>query len=152
PALAAGDILELQYRVEDTALDNLLSDYWGDVEYIEATAPKIRYEYIVDMPAERPLYWNKSQLPSGIVSNQERKDGRTLYRWSASRLPKVIPEPAMPGWAEVVPTLHVSTYKSWEQVGRYYWGLIRDQLSPSEDLRKTVEQILSHVNRKDEQA
>ena len=28
-------------------------------------------------------------------------------------------------------TLHLSTYKTWDDVGRYYWGLVRDQLTPT---------------------
>jgi len=150
PGLSVGDILEFEYRVEDTAQDNLLSDYWGDVDYIQTTSPKIRYQYIVDMPTERALYWNKSQAPPGLRVVQEKLDGRTLYRWTLSYVPKVVPEPSMPGWAEVVPTLHVSTYKTWEQVGRYYWGLIRDQLTPNEEIRKAVDKALAGVKRTDE--
>src|SRR5262249_12324854 len=40
------------------------------------------------------------------------------------------------------PILHVSTYKTWEQVGRYYWGLVRDQLTPNEEIRRAVEKAL----------
>jgi tetratricopeptide (TPR) repeat protein len=150
PALSVGDVLEFEYRVEDTAQDNLLSDYWGDVDYIQTTNPKIRYQYIVDMPAERPLYWNKSQAPAGLRMVQEKLDGRTLYRWTLAYVPKVVPEPSMPGWGEVVPTLHVSTYKTWEQVGRYYWGLVRDQLTPNDEIRKAVDKALVGVKRTDE--
>jgi tetratricopeptide (TPR) repeat protein len=152
PSLAPGDVLDVRYRLEDTALDNLLSDYWGDVDYVETVAPKLRYLYIADMPPGRALYWNKS-LSSGIAEvEQTEQDGRTLYRWSAHHVPKVIPEPSMPGWAEVVPTLHVSTYKSWDQVGRYYWGLVRDQLRPNQELRRTVNKALVGVDQKNELA
>jgi Flp pilus assembly protein TadD len=152
PSLAPGDILELRYQLDDSAQENLLSDYWGDVDYIQATSPKIRYQYIADLPDSRPIYWNRSRLGPGIAEQQDRRAGRTLYRWTAKYVPKVIPEPSMPGWAEVVPTLHVSTYKTWDQVGRYYWSLVRDQLKPNEQLRKTVEKALAGVNRKDELA
>jgi len=150
PALSVGDVLELEYRLEDTAQDNLLSDYWGDVDYLETTSPKIRYQYIVDMPTERPLYWNKAQSPAAMTMTREQLDGRTLYRWSLAHLPKLVPEPMMPGWSEVVPILHVSTYKTWEQVGRYYWGLVRDQLTPNEEIRRAVEKALAGVPRDDE--
>ncbi|HME90580.1 MAG TPA: DUF3857 domain-containing protein [Myxococcaceae bacterium] len=152
PSLAPGDVLELRYQLDDSARENLLSDYWGDVDYIQATSPKLRYQYIADMPEGRPLYWNQSRLGPGIGEQEDHRDGRTLYRWIANHVPKVIPEPSMPGWAEVVPTLHVSTYKTWDQVGRYYWSLVRDQLKPNAELRRTVEKSLAGVNRKDELA
>ncbi|NMO18850.1 DUF3857 domain-containing protein [Pyxidicoccus fallax] len=152
PSLAAGDTLELTYRLDDTAQENLLSDYWGDVESVQGVYPKVRFQYLVDMPKERPLYWNKSKL-NGVQSEQENLDGgRVLYKWNARHVAKVVPEPGMPGWAEVAQNLHVSTYKTWDQVGRYWWGLVRDQLQPNAELRQTVDQVLKGVDRKDELA
>ena len=153
PALAPGDVLELHLRRDDTAQENLLSDYWGDVDSVQAIVPKVRNQYLVDMPAGRPLYWNRSSLPPGVAHSEEPlPDGRVLYRWTARSVSKIVPEPSMPGWAEVSATLHVSTYKAWEDVGRYYWGLVRDQLAPNDELQQTVEQVLAGVDRKDERA
>ena len=152
PALAVGDVLELQYRVDDTAQENLLSDYWGDVESVQSTYPKVRYQFLVEMPKERPLYWNDKKLPGVAHSREDVDGGRVLYRWGAKHVAKVVPEPGMPGWAEVAASLHVSTYKTWDEVGRYWWGLIRDQLTPNEELRRTVDTVLQGVDRKDEKA
>lgn len=153
PSLAKGDVLELQYRIEDTAQDNLLSDYWGNVDFVQGPYPKVRYQFYVDMPTGRPLYWNSKTLGAGVLSGQQPLPaGRMLYTWKVSRVSKVIPEPQMPGWAEVANTLHVSTYQTWDQVGRYYWGLVQDQLTPNDEIRKTVDSILKGVNRKDELA
>ncbi|XXF79281.1 DUF3857 domain-containing protein [Myxococcaceae bacterium GXIMD 01537] len=152
PALAAGDVLELVYRLDDTAQDNLLSDYWGEVEGVQGGYPKVRFQYLVDMPAGRPLYWNSRSSPGVKHATEPLEGNRVLYRWSANNVSKLVPEPGMPGWAEVAAVLHVSTYKTWEQVGRYYWGLVRDQLTPNDELRQTVEQVLKGVDRKDELA
>ncbi len=148
PALAAGDVLELQWRLDDTSLDNLLSDYWGDVDAVQATVPKLRYRFIVDMPATRPLSWNASTLPKWVKASQETKEGRTVYRFEADDVKKVVPEPQMPGWAEVATPLHLSTYQSWDAVGRYWWGLVRDQLTTNEELQKTVTTALKGVDKK----
>jgi tetratricopeptide (TPR) repeat protein len=152
PALAPGDVLELQYRIEDTAQDNLLSDYFGEVENIQGIYPKLRFQYLVDMPKERPLYSNSARVPGLAAKQEELEGGRTLYQWTAKHIPKVVPEPGMPGWAEIAPPLHVSTYKSWEQVSRYWWGLVRDQLTPNDELRQTVERVLQKVDRSDDKA
>jgi tetratricopeptide (TPR) repeat protein len=152
PALAPGDVLELQYRIEDTAQDNLLSDYFGEVENIQGIYPKLRFQYLVDMPKERPLYSNSARVPGLAARQEELEGGRTLYHWTAKHVPKVVPEPGMPGWAEIAPPLHVSTYKSWEQVSRYWWGLVRDQLTPNDELRQTVERVLQNVDRSDDKA
>ncbi|SET91133.1 DUF3857 and transglutaminase domain-containing protein [Stigmatella erecta] len=152
PTLAPGDVLDLQYQLEDTAQENLLSDYWGEVEHVQNVYPKLRYQYLVEMPRERPLYSNSAKLAGVANTREELEGGRVLYRWTAKNVPKVVPEPGMPGWAEIAVPLHVSTYQTWEQVGRYYWGLVKDQLTPNDELRQTVERVLKGVDRKDDQA
>ena len=151
PALAPGDVLEVQWRLDDTAIDNLLSDYWGDTDSVQATFVKRHYRYVVEMPKERPLYWNKTRLPDWVKVKQGEEEGRAVYRFEAEDVPRVVPEPQMPGWAEIATFLHVSTYKTWEQVGRYYWGLVREQLVPNDELKKTVDEVLKGIDRKDEQ-
>ena len=152
PQLAPGDVLEVHWRLEDTAADNLLSDYWGDVDVVQSLYPKLRYQYLVDMPAGRPLFWNKDALPKWLVASQSRDpEGRVHYRFVGTKVPRLVPEPNIPGWAEVSAVLHLSTYQTWEQVGRYWWGLVREQLTPNDDLRRTVDKVLAGVDRKDPQ-
>ncbi len=149
PALSVGDVLEVQWRVEDTALENLLSDYFGDVDSVQAGYPKKRYRFIVEMPEKRALYWNKASLPAWVKTSQETQDGRVTWRFEANDVPKLIPEPNMPGMSEVAATLHVSTYQTWDQVGKYWWGLVKDQLTPNEELQRTVDNVLKGIDRKD---
>jgi len=153
PTLAPGDVLEVQYQVDDVAAENLLSDYWGDLVAVEGGTPKLRWQYAVEMPPGRPLYWNEKTLGAGVkVTHTPAADGRTVHRYSASRLPRLTAEPAMPGWPEVAATLSVSTYRTWDEVGRYYWRLIRDQLRPDASIRAAVDEALQGVDRADRRA
>ena len=149
PALAPGDVLELQWRVEDTSMENLLSDYWGDVDMVQGTNRKLHYRYVVDMPKTRPLSWNQQTLPKWVSASSAEQGERTVYRFEANDVVKLVPEPNMPGWAEVATPLHVSTYQNWEQVGRYYWGLVREQLVPNEELKRAVDAALKGIDRRD---
>jgi len=152
PQLAPGDVLELVHQIDDVAQENLLSDYYGDVEHVMNVYPKVHYQFLVDMPKERPLYSNTQQHPNLTHTREEQQDGRVLYRWTAKNVDKVITEPGMPGWTDSATPLHVSTYKTYDQVARYWWGLVRDQLTPNEEIRQTVEQILQGVDRKNDMA
>ncbi len=151
PALAPGDVLELQWRIEDTSVENLLSDYWGDVDALQGTFQKRHYRYVVDMPKARLLSWNQQSLPTWVKATATEQGERTLYRFEAQEVPKFIPEPNMPGWAETASPLHLSTYQNWEQVGRYYWGLVREQLIPNEELKRAVDTALKGIDRNDTQ-
>ncbi|MFN7133350.1 MAG: DUF3857 domain-containing transglutaminase family protein, partial [Myxococcales bacterium] len=152
PNLSPGDVVELAYRLDDTANDNLLSDYFGDIEVIQGSSPKAHFDYYLSMPRGRTIYSNQIALQGLTHTQQEQKDGSTLHRWSVRDVPRFVAEPGMPGAAEVLPTLHVSTYKDWESVGRYYWGLVRDQLTPTDEVKATAREIAKGIPAHDELA
>jgi tetratricopeptide (TPR) repeat protein len=153
PTLAPGDVLEVQFQTDDVAADNLLSDYFGDLVAVESGTPKLRWQYTVEMPPGRPLYWNEKTLAPGVqVTHAPAPDGRTVHRFSLAHVPRLTSEPSMPGWSEVASTLSVSTYRTWEDVGRYYWRLIRDQLRPEASIRAAAEEALQGVDRTDQRA
>jgi cellulose synthase operon protein C len=153
PTLAPGDLLEVQFQVDDVAAENLLSNYWGDLVAVEGSTPKLRWQYAVEMPPGRPLYWNEKTLAPGVkVSQESAPAGRSVHRFTLARVPRLASEPAMPGWSEVASTLSVSTYRTWEEVGRYYWRLIRDQLRPDASIRAAVGEALQGVDRTDRRA
>jgi cellulose synthase operon protein C len=148
---AVGDVIELQYRLEDTAIENLLSDYWGDLQVVQGLFEKSHFRYRVEMPEGRPLYWNARGLPAWISAKTE-KNGQTLvYRFEADAVPRLAAEPQMPGWSEMSAMLHLSTYENWDKVGRYYWGLVREQLVPNDEVKKTVNEVLKGIDRRDTQ-
>jgi hypothetical protein len=67
------------------------------------------------------------------------------HRWTAADVPRLEREPGMPGWSEVSRYVHVSTYGSWEEVNRFYWRLIREQLRPGAEVRATARRIAEAV-------
>lgn len=143
PSLAPGDVLELVWRLDDVARDNLLGDYFGDVEFVQDTVPTWRWEYVLEMPAGRRIYAN--ELPAARYEESVREGGRTLHRWVVERARRIEPEPEMPGWSEVADTLHVSTYADWNEVGRFWWGLIQDQIRPTPTIERMAREIVAGI-------
>lgn len=143
PSLSPGDTVELVYRVDDVARDNLLGDYFGDVNYLQDTVPTVHWEYVLEMPAQRQIHANR---PEGASYETRALDGgRTLHRWSASDLSRVFPEANMPGWSEIATYLHVSTYADWEAVSRFWWGLIHDQVQPTAEIDRVAREIVRSI-------
>jgi cellulose synthase operon protein C len=134
PTLAAGDVVEVTYRLDDTARENLLSDDFGDLTFLQDTVDRERWTYAVEMPPGRELHANEPDLEGLDKKVLVRGDGGHTYVWRAGKVAKLQPEPEMPGWAEVAPYLHVSTQEDWARVGDSYWQLVRDQLAPSDQL------------------
>lgn len=135
--LRAGDLVEVQYSLADVAYSNELSDYFGDFELIADSFPTRRWDYTLIAPKGRALYFN-SPLAAGVSSGTETRGDETVYKFSAENVARVESEPAMPGIAEIAPYLHVSTYKSWQEVGRWYWNLVVDQMQDDGTLTKAA--------------
>src|SRR5512137_506308 len=152
PALAPGDVLELAWRVDDVAPENLLSDYFGEVVPFTDTARKERMDYVLLAPATRPIHASHPDLPGLSRTVKDLPGGVREYRWTATDLPRLVPEPGMPGAAESSASVHVSTYASWDDVARFYEGLVREQLRPGPGVRAASARIVAEVRARPESA
>lgn len=146
PDLRPGDVVELVYRLDDIARDNLLSDSFGDIQIAQDTVPIASWEYVLKMPPGREIHAN--DLVGATYQRVEEEDG-TLHRWSVSNAPKLVSEPRMPGWTEVARYLHVSTFANWDEVARYWWGLVEDPIEPTEEIRQVARQIVEGIPARD---
>ena len=140
PRLDPGDVVELLYRVEDIAPRNAFADYFGEVVYMQSTEPIARSEYVLITPKSRAFYFNKPTVPN-VTQKVEEKGDQKIFHFVAADVPPLEPEPMMPPLTEVLGHVHVSTYKSWDDMGRWYWGLVKDQFVADEEVRRRVQEI-----------
>jgi len=140
PRLAPGDVVELQYRVEDVATRNEYADYFGEVKYMQAGENIAHSEYVLITPTSRTFYFNKPKVP-GIQSTTKVVGDNRVYRFTAENVPSIDPEPLQPPYSELLGHVHVSTYKSWDDMGRWYWGLVKDQFVADEEVRRRVAEV-----------
>ncbi|HVZ31763.1 MAG TPA: DUF3857 and transglutaminase domain-containing protein, partial [Polyangiaceae bacterium] len=140
PRLEPGDVVELQYRVDDVGERGEFAGYFGELEYLQSEEPIGHAEYVVITPKDRPLYVDAERVP-GLKQNVEARGGEQVHVFSADAVPGVNSEPAMPPWPEVLGFVHVSTYPSYKDLGGWYWGLSRDQLALDGNTRELVHHI-----------
>ena len=145
PALSPGDVLELTVRRDDVAGENLLSDYFGDLVYVADTTRKLRFDYVLLAPEQRRIYAAEPRLAAVARTERKLDGGLVEHRWIAKDVPRIRPEPGMPGWSDVVPYLHVSTYASWDDVQRFWWGLVHEQVEPTDEVREQALAIARQV-------
>ncbi len=140
PRLNAGDVVELTYRVEDITARNAFADYFGEVAYLQSTEPIARAEYVLITPKSRTFTFGKPTL-AGIAHTTEDKGDSRIHRFVATDVPALEPEPGQPPLSEVLGHVHVSTYRSWDDMGRWYWGLVKDQFTADDEVRRRVAEI-----------
>jgi tetratricopeptide (TPR) repeat protein len=141
PDLEPGDTVELRYRIDDVTHRNLFADYYGDLHFLQGSSPVKHLEYVLITPASREFYFNEPRL-TGLEHERTVTGGTRTDRFFAENVAPVRREEHMPGPTEIMPYLHVSTYQSWEDIGRWYWGLIQDQLYVDASLRRTVAELV----------
>lgn len=140
PRLDPGDVVELQYRVEDVAHRNAFADYFGEIVYMQSTEPIARSEYVLITPKSRTFYFNKPKIP-GLQQKVEEKGDTRVWHFVARDVTPLEPEPGMPPLSELLGHVHVSTYKSWDEMGRWYWGLVKDQFIADDEVRRRAAEI-----------
>jgi Tfp pilus assembly protein PilF len=146
PSLRQGDTVELVYRLDDVAPENLLSDSFGDLVLAQDTVPTARWEYALRMPPGREIH---VAAPEGATYEVEEGPQGAVHRWSLEDVPKLIPEPGMPGWVEIAKHLHVSTFASWDEVARYWSELIRDPIQPTPRIEGEARRLVAGIPERD---
>ncbi|MEM1414432.1 MAG: DUF3857 domain-containing protein [Myxococcota bacterium] len=149
PELEPGDVVEVRYRVDDVSRRNAFGDYFGALSMLQRGVPVRHLENVIVAPVARTLHFNDPTLP-GLTHEESREGDTQLHRFVARDVAPLQSEPSMPGATEVAPYLHVSTYATWEDVGRWWWGLARDQLRPDAGIERTVRELTADLETTEE--
>jgi tetratricopeptide (TPR) repeat protein len=148
PGLRPGETLE--YRIV-TVIHTALApgEFWADYDF-DKTNIDLDEEVDVDVPAVRPI---KLKNKPGMDPKISEENGRRLYHWTNSHLEreddqkdkdknknkdkkekKRNPE-------DERPDIQLTTFVSWEQIGRWYAGLEKDRRAPSPEVRAKADEL-----------
>ncbi len=139
PRLEPGDVVEARYRIDDVTPRNEFSDYFGEVVYLQNDEPVYDAEYVLVTPKTKKMYIDANV--AGLEQSTAESGDQRIYRFLAPQLEPIVPEPNMPPWSELLGFVHVSTYPSWDALGAWYWGLVKEQLDVDPETRKLAHEI-----------
>lgn len=129
--LEAGDLVHLRYRV-DSVGQNIFGGFFGEQVGVHGRLPKHAVEVYAYAPDDRPLYPGIIRAPLPTVSVE---GGVARAEWRFVDVPAIEAEPMSPPYTELATLVSVSTYQSWEELGRWYAHLFRDQLELDAEAR-----------------
>lgn len=144
PRLDPMDVVELRYRIEDAVPRNEYADYFGDVAYLQSDEPVHNAEYVLVTPKSRHMYFD-TNLGNLLKHEVQESGAERIDRFFAATLPAIDPEPKMPPFPEVAGFVHASTFDSWQTMGRWYWGFIKDQFDSDEETRRLARRITENA-------
>ncbi|HSW01540.1 MAG TPA: DUF3857 domain-containing protein [Sedimentisphaerales bacterium] len=146
PGLQIGDVIHVVVRQE--TMKRYMPDTWDDYQVFESTGPLLHAVYEVHAPKERPLarIALRDAIDGAVVHTKRERDGRIVYRWEVSNVPRFHSEPDMPPAYTVVQRLLVSTLPNWEAISSWYWRLCSPHLdATTPQMKETVEKLVEGV-------
>jgi hypothetical protein len=133
PGLRPGDVLEYDMvTVIHTPL--AAGQFWTEYEFDKANIT-LDETVDVDVPAGRNL---KLKCKPGMDPKITEENGRRIYHWSSSHLERE--DDATKGQKDKKkkkhrdddrPDIQLTTFETWEQIGRWYAGLEKDRRAPT---------------------
>jgi len=145
PGLAGGDVLEYDVRVKE--FEPLAQgQFWWEQQFIDKVIV-LDERLEIDVPAGRALKM-RTKGPQPEVTTA---GGRTTYLWkntvlkvdeddsSLSKKNRKKKKQVDPD--EEVPDVQLSTFQSWDDVGRWYSGLERDRVKPDQTIRAKAAEL-----------
>ncbi len=146
PGLRPGDVLEYHvvWQVETPVAPN---HFWLDHNFVIRDLIVLDEQLEVNIPIESKI---KLKMKPGLEPIIKEQDGRRIYTWKHANLRHKTkeeeeaearkkknkadePEP---------PQVQMSTFQSWDEVGRWYAGLERDRIVPNEKIRAQAEALV----------
>jgi tetratricopeptide (TPR) repeat protein/transglutaminase-like putative cysteine protease len=145
PGLRPGEVLEYDaVTVIHTPL--AAGQFWADYDF-DKNSINLDEQLSVDVPADRPL---KLKSKPDMDPKISEANGRRVYRWTNSHLEREDDKKDKDDKDkekekerkrkkkrvdEERPDVQLTTFVSWEQIGRWYAGLEKDRRAPSPEVR-----------------
>lgn len=140
PAAVPGSVIAYQHEVEDRP--NQLVDEW----LFEDTVPVAEARYTLDLPpgwSYKATWVNHPEVLPG-----SSQPGRS--EWILTGLKPIVVEDNMPPWKGVAGRMVVALippkgsnagFQSWNELGTWYQGLIRNRMDPSPEMKQAVAEL-----------
>jgi tetratricopeptide (TPR) repeat protein len=147
PGLRAGDTLEWQ---SVTVIHTPLApgQFWTQYNFQKAQVV-LEEKLEIDVPAARPI---KLETKPGYDPKISEDNGRRVYRWSTANLETQASKAAADKNndkdkkkkkkpQELTADVQLSSFASWEEVGRWYAGLEKDRRVPSKAVKAKADEL-----------
>jgi tetratricopeptide (TPR) repeat protein len=145
PGLRPGDVLECEVVTTfHTALAP--GQFWAQHDFNRVSIV-LDEQLEIDIPAGRTV---KLKNKPGMDPKIREEAGRRFYRWSSSHLANEEDGKDKDGKdklkkrkkkAEEVPDIQLTTFASWEEVGKWYAGLEKDRRAPSKQVKAKADEL-----------
>jgi hypothetical protein len=121
--LAVGDTLETQVTIR-TLKPEVPGQFWLQYNF-EKNLIILDEQLNLDLPADKAVTMASADVQPTVTTSS----GRKLYHWTSSNLERPDPDAPPKSVKHWKPSVQVTTFSSWEQVGAWYESLQTEPLA-----------------------
>ena len=140
PETDVGCIVEYLYEREE--FDPFDKEMFFPRFYFQAYEPVRRSRMTVTIPKTKTLNYKAYRMPEGkgtprIISGESA----ITYVWELTDVEPLIPEPSMPPYSAVVPSVEASLFKSWDYIFDWLTRLQERRIQVTPEIEQAVREI-----------
>lgn len=145
--VAVGDVLEWQTVIH---IFKALAprEFWTGYAFTKQ-AVVLDEEFTLDVPRSLAV-----KVKSTDVQPQVREAGdRRVYQWKRAQLKREEVDPKLkfgPPFKQPEPDVQISTFQSWDDVGRWYYSLQKDRVVPTPEIKAKALELTKDAKTDDE--
>ena len=147
PGLRPGEVLEYDLvTVVHTPL--AASQFWTEYEF-DKNNIVLDEEFDVDVPSDRAI---KLKNKDGMNPEVTEQSGRRIYHWASSHLEREDDDKDTDKEKkkrkksdDERPDIQLTTFATWEEVGRWYQSLEKDRRAPSLEVRTKADELTKGI-------
>src|SRR5208283_3217534 len=140
PSLRPGDVLE--YELVRTIVNPLApNQFWTSYSFAE-TGVVLDEELEINVPKSRHI---KLKTRPGYDPKVTDEGDRRVYRWTHSHLKDQNPktsQPKLPSPANQIPSVQLTTFESWDDLGAWYGFLERERRQPNDAVKAKAAELV----------
>jgi tetratricopeptide (TPR) repeat protein len=154
-ALRPGDVLEYEIAVRTTK-PLVPGQFWAEHNF-QKEGVVLDESLQISVPANKAIKLKSTTIQPKVTEQQ----GRKLYTWttshrdpsqSADEIAKKQKDKTDADAKDDFPDVQLSTFQSWDEVGRWYNGLQHDRVQPDDTIRKKVAELTANAKTDEEKA
>ena len=141
PDVQIGDIIYTRQtlQIKKAAMENQYFDSFG----IEDYSPFLNKYKEVSLPGDVTLYIHDLNNKGLTYQHSTQERGNDIiYKWNVSNVPIIVYEPHIELYNLFAHHFKWTTVKTWEDISRWYYHLVKPHMKTNEAIRATVSELI----------
>ena len=145
PGVEIGSTVEYKYEIYTSR--PLINGHFYDGFYFQSVEPFLISKYELKIPKKIKIFIYEEGIK---LKEKKESSAYTTYIWENNNANPIIEEPFMPPLYEIVPRVYITTFNSWEEIGKWYYNLSKDCSKPDENIIKKVNELIEDKKTEEE--